>query len=178
MIKIFNKKLRTKCKIGENLMKNFFITVILVMTVFTSTSYATDDMVIAPAPTATTQPKDIDVVVNGEKLVLDVAPVIVNDRTMVPMRAIFEALDAKVNWIQSGRIIIATKDELMITMQIDNPNMVIERTNSTDKEVIALDVAPFIMNSRTLVPARAVSEALKAKVDWEHETRTVIIVKN
>lgn len=159
-------------------MKKFFITVILVMMVFTSTSYATGDMVISPAPAATTQQKDIDVLVNGEKLVLDVAPVMRNSRTMVPMRAIFEALGAKVNWIQSGKIIIATKDELMITMQIDNPNMVVERVGSTDKEIIPLDVAPFIMNNRTLVPARAVSEALKAKVDWVQETRTVIIVKN
>lgn len=158
-------------------MKKIIVTFILVMTVFTSTGFAEDTLLIAPAPTVTAQ-KDIDVIVNGKTLELDVAPIIVNDRTMVPMRAIFEALGAKVDWIPTGRIIIATKDELMITMQIDNMNMVIETTNSTEKEVLTLDAAPFILNDRTLVPARAVSEALKAKVDWIAETRTVTVVQN
>ena len=116
----------------------------------------------------------IDVIVNGRTLDLDVAPVIVNDRTMVPMRAIFEALGAEVNWIPAG-IIIATKDELMITMQIDNQNMVIQRAGNTDREVLTLDAPPFISNDRTLVPARAVSEALRAEVEWIPETRTVTV---
>ncbi len=160
-------------------MKKIIITFLLVMTIFTSTGFAADDLLIAPAPDSveTTEQKDIDVIVNGETLVLDVAPIIVNDRTMVPMRAIFEALGAKVNWIPTGRIIIATKDELMITMQIDNMNMVIETTGSTEKEVLTLDAAPFILDDRTLVPARAVAESLKAKVDWIPETRTVLVTK-
>ncbi len=155
-------------------MKKVIVTFVLVLTMFTSTGFATEELLIAPAPEIVAQ-KDIDVIVNGRTLDLDVAPVIVNDRTMVPMRAIFEALGAEVNWIPAGRIIIATKDELMITMQIDNQNMVIQRAGNTDREVLTLDAPPFISNDRTLVPARAVSEALRAEVDWIPETRTVTV---
>lgn len=155
-------------------MKKILSALLIMMTLFTSAAFATDDLLISPAPAE----KEIDVLVNGEKLELDVAPIIVNDRTMLPMRAIFEALGAKVNWIPTGRVIIATKDELMITMQIDNANMVIETTESTEKEVLTLDAAPFILNDRTLVPVRAVAEALKADVIWEAETRTVKVTQN
>ena len=155
-------------------MKKVIVALVLILTMFTSTGFAAEEVLIAPASETVAQ-KDIDVILNGRTHDLDVAPVIVNDRTMVPMRAIFEALGAEVNWIPAGRIIIATKDELMITMQIDNLNMVIERAGSDDREIFTLDAPPFISNDRTLVPARAVSEALGAKVEWIPETRTVTV---
>jgi len=154
-------------------MKKILSALIIIMTLLSGTVYATGDLLIAPAPQ-----KDIDVVVNGEKLVLDVAPVIVNDRTMLPMRAIFEALGANVNWLPSSRIIIATKDDTMITLQIENDNMSVQKTTDTENTVVLLDAAPFILNDRTMVPARAVAEALRADVKWEPETRTVIVTQN
>ncbi len=154
-------------------MKKILSILLITMTLFIGTAYATDDVLISPAPQ-----KDIDVVVNGEMLVLDVAPIIVNDRTMLPMRAIFEALGANVNWLASSRVIIATKDDTMITLQIENPNMSVQKTTDNKNEVVVLDAAPFILNDRTLVPARAVAEALKADVHWNAETRTVTVTQN
>ncbi len=155
-------------------MKKILAAILIMITLFTSTVYAADELLIAPAPLE----KEIDVIVNGEKLLLDVAPVIVNDRTMLPMRAIFEALDANVSWLPKNRIIIATKDDMMITLQIENAQMTIQKAASTETEVVELDAVPFILNDRTMVPVRAVSEAFMADVEWVPETRTVKVIQN
>lgn len=154
-------------------MKRIVALFLLIMTVFTTTAFA-EELLISPAPAQ----KDIDVVVNGKTLELDVAPVIINDRTMVPMRAIFEALDAKVTWVAEDRLIVATCDEKIIVLQIENHLMTVDAATEDAKKEITLDAAPFILNDRTLVPARAVSEALDAKVEWDAETRTVTVTKS
>lgn len=155
-------------------MKKILSALIIMMTLFTSTAYATDNLVTSNAIVE----RDIDVIVNGEKLVLDVSPVILNDRTMLPMRAIFEALGAKVNWIPTNRIIIATKDDTMVTLQIDNASMSIQKATSDENTVVTLDAAPFILKDRTMVPVRAVAEALKADVKWDPATGAVTVTQN
>lgn len=154
-------------------MKRIIALLLFIMTMFTTTAFA-EELLISPAPVQ----KDIDVVVNGVTLELDVAPVIVNDRTMVPMRAIFEALDADVTWVAEDRLIVATSDDKIIVLQIDNTIMTVDAAADDAKKEVTLDAAPFILNDRTLVPARAVSEALEAKVEWNAETRTVIVTKS
>ncbi len=155
-------------------MKRIVALFLLIMTMSATTAFATEDLLISPAP----EQKAIDVIVNGNPLALDVAPVIVNDRTMVPMRAIFEALGAKVTWIPEDRLIIATCDDKFVVLQIDNAFMTVEKTGQTEKESILLDAPPFILDDRTLVPARAVSEALDAEVKWDGTTRTVTVIKS
>ena len=153
--------------------------VLAIMTLLAGTAYAADEVVVETVPVTEEAPaqKDIDVVVNGEALKMDVAPVIVNDRTMVPMRAIFEALGANVNWIATDRLIVATENDTIIIMQIDNERMIVDKAGSEEKKSITLDAVPFILNDRTLVPARAVSEALEATVEWDADTRTVTVTK-
>ena len=90
---------------------------------------------------------------------------------MVPMRKIFEALGAEVEWFEDTKTIIAVKDEITITMQIDNLSI------KVNEEEIILDVPPQLVESRTLVPVRAVAEGLDADVKWNDETQTVIITK-
>ena len=154
-------------------MNRIIVATVLVMTLLTGTAFAADENgVFQPAP------KDIDVIINNEPLVMDVAPVIVNDRTMVPMRAIFEALGANVTWIPTDRLIVATQSDKVVVMQIDNTTMVLEKAGVDEKQLITLDAVPYILNDRTLVPVRAVSEALEADVKWSEATRTVIITKN
>ena len=113
----------------------------------------------------------VKVILNGTELTFDVPPQIINDRTMVPMRKIFEALDAKVAWDDNTKTVTATKDDITIVMQIDNEVIFVG-----EKE-IRLDVPPQIVDSRTLVPIRAVAEGLNADVKWYDETRTVLITK-
>ena len=117
----------------------------------------------------------ITVLVDGEMLETPIVPQMVNNRTMLPMRAIFESLGAKVEWMEEDRIIFATKGETLITLKIGFDKMSVQKISSDENLAVVLEVAPFITNNHTLVPARAVSEAFNAKVDWIRETRTVII---
>ena len=117
----------------------------------------------------------IGIYIDDEALSTEVNPVIINDRVMVPMRAIFEALGAKVQWTDGrstyngkGRI-SSTFAGNQITMSIDEPSMNIG-THSID-----LDAAPCIIDDRTFVPVRAVAESLSAQVDWDSNARSVLI---
>lgn len=112
---------------------------------------------------------NITVKLNGQTLSFDVPPQLMNGRTMVPMRAIFENLGATVNWEQSTQTVTSVKGTTTISLTIGVPGIII---NGSTK---ALDTAPCIMNGRTLVPVRAVSEAFNLNVDWDGATNTVII---
>ena len=104
---------------------------------------------------------------------MDVPAQIMNERTMVPMRAIFEALGATVDWDGDNQQIRADAGEISILMQIDSPHMYV--ASDTRSDVITLDQPPVIVEGRTLVPARAVSEALDATVGWDGANSTVNI---
>lgn len=106
-----------------------------------------------------------------------VEPQIINDRTMVPFRKIFNALGVKdedILWNGETRTVEAKKDNLTIELQIDNP--VAKKTVSGDVSEIKLDSAPVIVEGRTLVPVRFIAESMSKKVGWDNENRTVIII--
>ena len=117
----------------------------------------------------------VTVIMDGEEVDSDVPAMIIDDRTMLPFRAILEKFGADVDWNAEYEIITAIKAETILMMRIDKPIMV--KTNLVDgvTEQIELDVVPQIVDDRSLVPVRAVSEALDAQVDWDAETRTVTI---
>ena len=123
----------------------------------------------------TVHAQDVTVIVNGSVLEPPVPAQIVNDRTMLPMRSIFERLGAQVTWLEEDRIIVATKDKSLIVMQIDNTKMSVQNILSDEVTEILLDSPPFIQNDSTMVPVRAVAETLGAKVEWDPETYTVTI---
>ncbi len=112
---------------------------------------------------------DIVLTVDGKVLETDVPPVIKNDRTMVPFRAIFEALDIEVNWSDALRKAYATSNGVTVILTVDSDKMVVNDT------IITLEVAPFIMNDRVLVPARAVCEALECTVTWDPGKRIAAV---
>lgn len=109
----------------------------------------------------------IKVRVGGELIDFDVQPRIINGRTMVPLRAIFEALGASVNWDGATKTVTSTKGGTTIKLTIDNPTMDVNGTGVT------LDSPACIIDGRTLVPVRAISEAFKLTVDWIASTKTV-----
>ncbi len=112
---------------------------------------------------------EVTVKVDGKVISSDVAPQIISGRTMVPLRAIFETLGATVKWDDKTRSITATKKYATVECAIDSYTLSV---NYVDK---ALDVAPMIVNSRTLVPARFVAEALGCNVEWDGAQRIVTI---
>lgn len=112
---------------------------------------------------------DLLVMARGKYLDFDVAPTIINDRTMVPMRNIFEYFDAEIAWDGATKTIIAKSGDDIITMQVGQSFFFL------NDEKIELDSPSVIINDRTLVPIRAISEALKREVGYNQKTRTVII---
>ncbi|MBR1969640.1 MAG: copper amine oxidase N-terminal domain-containing protein [Clostridia bacterium] len=107
--------------------------------------------------------------VNNEKIEFDVNPVIEDGRTLVPMRFIFEAIGAEVEWVKETKTAVAVKGEIKLEITANSNQML------KNGEVIALDVPAKIVEGRTLVPVRAVSEGLGAKVEWDKENFKVII---
>ena len=113
----------------------------------------------------------IKVTLDGQAMDFDVAPIIQNDRVLVPMRAIFEELHCSVDYtdIDGKQIITAKNDDNTISLEIGSNEMTV------NDEKVSLDTVPVIIDDRTLVPLRAVSEALDCNVDWDGDTKTVAI---
>ncbi len=114
--------------------------------------------------------KPVTVHLDGNQLEFDVNPIIDNGRTLVPMRKIFESLGATVDWIDETRTAIAVKGDIKIEISIGKYEMFI------NSKSVPLDVPAQLIDGRTLVPARAVSEGLQAKVDWNEDLWRVIII--
>ena len=110
---------------------------------------------------------------NGDK----VEPQLINNRTMVPLRKIFESLDCDVDWNQETKTITALSNEREIVLTIDN-EIAYLKEESGDKKEIKLDSAPVIVDNRTLVPVRFIAESLEKEVDWDQNNKTVVIIDN
>lgn len=107
--------------------------------------------------------------VDGEKITADVYPKTENNRTLVPMRAVFEAMGAKVDWEDETKTVIVRRQDITVTIAIG------EKTLYKNGTPIEIDAPAKIENDRTLVPLRAISEALACNVKWDGEERTVNI---
>lgn len=112
---------------------------------------------------------NIGVKLNGELLEFDQKPVIENERTLVPLRAIFEKLGAEVGWIDETQTVTANDGTTNINLRIG------DKIAYVNGKAYELDVPAKIIGERTMVPVRFVSEALGAIVDWDPVTWTVLI---
>lgn len=142
-------------------MKKYILSLVLLFSVLSANAYA--------------QEREVTVRVNNFVIQSPVPAQIINDRTMLPMRSIFERVGAKVSWIEAERIIIATKGKKLITMQIDNPVMSVQSIENDEIVKIELDSPPIIKDDSTIVPVRAVAESLGYTVEWDAQTYTVNI---
>jgi hypothetical protein len=114
---------------------------------------------------------DIEVFSNGTRLDFDTEPIIENDNTLVGMRAIFEAFGAEVSWNQDTLTAEAKKDDKTIELQINSNVMTV------NNEDVQLETPVRLINDSTMIPLRAVSEALDATVDWIDDLKRVVIDK-
>ena len=113
---------------------------------------------------------NIAIRIDGEYLTdLDVPATIVEGRTLIPVRAVTEALGAEVGWNAATRTVTITKDGTIITMIIDNRNATINGSATQ------LDVAPIIIDGRTMLPIRFIAETFGWGVDWDAANRNVVI---
>jgi hypothetical protein len=130
------------------------------------------------APAANKVPS---VIVNGRTIdFADQQPVIVNDRILVPARGVFEALEAKVSWDgekQTARFDSAN-NITRVLVTINNPKMTVYTFTSllkADSKEVDLDVPPEIINDRTMVPLRAISQSFGTTVNWDADSYTATI---
>lgn len=112
---------------------------------------------------------DITVKVAGKNIAFDQPPVIVSGRTMVPMRAIFEALGASVAWDDATKTATGLKGDKEVKITIGADSMYVNGM------AVALDAPAMVMSGRTMVPARAIAEGLGCTVGWDKKTTTVTI---
>ncbi|MFZ5965767.1 MAG: stalk domain-containing protein [Bacillota bacterium] len=113
--------------------------------------------------------KEISVWIDGVEQSYDTPPMIVDNRTAVPMRSIFEALGAAVEWDEETKTAKAVKGDIKIEVKINS------YFASKNGETMRLDTKPFIMDGRTMVPLRFVSESFGAAVEWDGSAQRVII---
>lgn len=125
---------------------------------------------VMPRALADTQ---IQLVIDGKQITSSVAPMIKNDRTLVPVRVISEELGAIVTWNNDERSVYIEKGNRSVLLRIDR-NLVEYSTDGT-KSYNLSDVMPQIYNDRTFVPIRLISNALGVGVEWDNSSRTVFI---
>jgi tetratricopeptide (TPR) repeat protein len=115
--------------------------------------------------------EELKAFVNGQQPVFDVKPRVQNGRTLVPFRALGEALGATINWDPSTQTVSFKKGDNVVQLPVGENSALVNGRQYT------LDVPAFIENGRTLVPLRFISEALKAKVQFLPDTQMVIVTE-
>lgn len=130
-------------------------------------------MIWAAAPaTAAGAAEDVGLVIDGQKIQISPAPVIKDDRTLVPVRLVSENLGAQVQWQEETRTVCIIKGKRTIVLRIDNRLVDYQEDAATFS---LCDVPPQILDNRTFVPLRLVSNALGVSVVWDGESRTVTV---
>lgn len=109
----------------------------------------------------------ITVSVDGAQLPDQPAPILSNGRVLLPMRAVFQALGAKVDY-QAGKI-SAHRADRQVELELGNPTARVQR------QPVSLEVAPQLVGGHTYVPLRFVGEALGAAVTWESSSKSVFV---
>ena len=113
----------------------------------------------------------VGVVIDGQAVTFtDTAPIIDNGRTLVPLRAIFEAMGATVTWDAATSTATGVKGETTVVVAIGSVSPTINGTVKT------IDVPAKIVNSRTLAPLRFVCEAFGGTVTWDAATYTASVI--
>lgn len=111
----------------------------------------------------------ISVYLNGEKMSFDSPPVVQNDTTLVPMRAIFEALGATVDYDAASQTVSGTKNNKVVKLTLNSKTAYVDGVSTT------LSVAAKTINGRTMVPLRFISESLDCSVVWNGTESSITI---
>lgn len=114
---------------------------------------------------------EIKIMYGGSFLAFDVAPVIEDGRTLIPLRFLFEQMGAKVIWNGKSRTVTVKQDDKTIVFSIGNSTAIV---NGVEKN---MDVPARLINDKTMIPLRFVSEGLGYTVDWDETTRIAKINK-
>lgn len=122
----------------------------------------------------TYSPDDVIKIIYNNKPIIfkDVAPQIISNRTMIPVRGLFEKMGATILWDDNKNEVIVKIGDSTIILGIDSQEAWVNGIKKT------MDVPTKIINNRTFIPLRFVSENINKRVDWEAATNTVRITEN
>lgn len=112
---------------------------------------------------------DVNYSINGEGKKMDAKPFIKNDRTLVPLRFIVEAIGGEVNWDNDNRLVTVNSKGKTIELSIDS------KTIKIDGKDVNIDQAAIIKGDRTFVPIRFIAENLDMVVNYINDTRVIEI---
>lgn len=113
----------------------------------------------------------VSVEIDGKEMAFEQAPAIVNGSTLTPLRAIFEAMGATVEYEAATRTVTAKKGNTTVRLTLD------QKTVYVNGQAVQLEEPARLVNGYTLAPARFVGETFGGKVVWEGTSRTVTITK-
>ena len=154
---------------------SIIMTLVFTMSMITGCSAAENTNNAAEDFVLTMQIGNPVMTVNGTEKPIDEsgsAPVIVNDRTLLPIRAVVEEMGGTVAWDGNTQTVTLHYNSDEIKLVIGNLTAVLNGAAQ------ALDTAPTIINDRTMLPIRFIAESFKFNVDWTQETQTVTITKS
>ncbi|MDF2628354.1 MAG: copper amine oxidase domain protein, partial [Symbiobacteriaceae bacterium] len=126
----------------------------------------------APVQAAPVPAPPVRVYLDGTEVHFDVDPVLENGRTLVPIRALSEALGFTVTWDETENLVSLTRDGTTIVLWIDSTKVLVDSKESH------LEVPTRIVNGRTMVPLRFISEALGSHIAWDNEQFAASIVSD
>lgn len=119
----------------------------------------------------------ITVTINNKELISSTSPIVVDGRTLVPLRAICEAMECEVIWVSSTETANIKNKTNLVSMQIGSIWVAKKKLIGNGQPIaVQIDVPPMLYEGVTYVPARALAEALDAVVGWDEVSRTVMIV--
>ena len=137
------------------------IAAVTMTTVFSSVSMAAEEA-----------EQKISVYLNGEEIDFSQEPVVIDRRTMIPLRGIFEKMGYSISWDASTKSCLISNDIQKITMRDGHKGM------QVNDQAFMLDVPAQIINDSFMIPLRAVAECTGAVVTWDANTKTVYINSN
>lgn len=181
---IYNASMKKQYKRQvQKMRKVITVFLMLIMTLSLATGCAGDTNAIGELPIAKEEKQfhepeislsigsDI-MIVDGKSHILDTPPILHNQRTLLPIRSVVNAMGGQVEWDAETKTVIIAKENTIILFVIDS---VVAFVNEVPH---ILDVPPILYNSRTMLPIRFIAENLGYGVEWEDETRTVRLSPN
>lgn len=112
--------------------------------------------------------------VNGEILNVDTEPVNIDGRILIPLRSVGEALQCEVLWNDTNKAVSMSDGNDIYIMWIGRDTLFKITNTAIDKGYVS-DVAPQLINEKTMIPIRCIAELMGATVNWIDETKTVTV---
>ncbi|UMZ74074.1 stalk domain-containing protein [Natranaerofaba carboxydovora] len=126
-------------------------------------------MLVSSSSFAAEPQEDIDIIIDDQTIETEVPPRLVDDRTLVPVRDVFENLGAEMKWDPEDRVASGIHEDQRVDIPIDSKEATVNETTET------LDVPAQVFEERTYVPLRFSGEALDGEVDWDGDAREITI---